>query len=350
MLFFKKYVLDVIYNILFIPVCLKIILLSHKLNEIYIYKMFFIIYFSLLYMNSIYFLLFFYSNLFYLNVIFFYIIMFYIPVLLKFKVNYISKKLINRNNNNINFLFINDKHMEYYLNDLILFHLNIAVYEMNVSTYFHVKDYIICLCLAEKFQLFIDLNYNKFLIKKIFYVNNTYQLPSNIIRLGKITDNINENNNFDVYFKHLLNEKLYYNIQLIYMLEKNYRLSFYSYGFFHKLFINNYNNYIDKESYSYHFNDRYKKIILNYELFKTFYGEDLINEYFKEEMEEYEELYFIYCLLRYYFEDDLCYDKNIEKISMKNYNNIPLNYNSNKDYNEFIKLFDLLLFHSNLDL
>lgn len=47
----------------------------------------------------------------------------------------------------------------------------------------------------------------------------------------------------------------------------------------------------------------YKEKLLSYEIYKTFYGEKLIEECFKNEIEEYESLFFIYSLWGYYLLD-----------------------------------------------
>jgi hypothetical protein len=62
------------------------------------------------------------------------------------------------------------------------------------------------------------------------------------------------------------------------MCEKNYRISFFLYTFLIKS----------------NFGDVYEQCLRNYQVCKTFYGEEVINEYFKDELEEIDSLVFIY--------------------------------------------------------
>jgi hypothetical protein len=62
------------------------------------------------------------------------------------------------------------------------------------------------------------------------------------------------------------------------MCEKNYRISFFLYAFITKC----------------GFEEEYVIILRNYKVCITFYGEEVINEYFKDEIDEIDSLFFIY--------------------------------------------------------
>jgi hypothetical protein len=115
--------------------------------------------------------------------------------------------------------------------------------------------------------------YNKF-----YFVNHKSEidLPLNLIRLGKC--DYTDFNLKDV----LKEEKVIQNIsffEIVWIYEKNYKYSVLLYGYI----------IIIQKSKALEFT----RILDNYSLFKILFGEEIVKEYFEEEVNEFESVLFI---------------------------------------------------------
>jgi hypothetical protein len=208
--------------------------------------------------------------------IFFYLFLFFLPFLNKFYLKNIVYKtafdiLVDIKNEQKN-LFLDKEKLRIKVNLFFSFYIQDCLNEPSLYYYYYTKNFILFMCISNKFLYFIDCYYRIYLTKCLISKNHNFM---NLIKYGCLSLN-NKNINFITFFSFYLNNYNYFDI--IYIYEKNYRISFFLYGFFFSIFI------------------EYKKKLLNYELYKMLFGDELVQEYFKEELEEYENLYFIYSL------------------------------------------------------
>jgi len=327
----KIYIFDVLFQILYIPLFLKINIMGKELNKYFFYKIYGIVYSTVLIVNNLHIFIWFKTtSMFELKYkilicfLIFYIFLFFFVNLVDFLVNNVSTS---------NFLRLKEKNLK--LNELKLIanrnlwvNFFLCLKTQKISNYLYVKNFLIMFCLAEKYRYVIDCYYGLYITKNILYLKSDINLISNLIKLNKMESSFSKISSFkDIFDVKNFNEN-FTHIDYIWMFEKNYNE--FSFFFFNFLF--------NLDSFFY-----FK--ILNYELYKTFYGEEIINEHFKEEIEEFIDIFFIYKLWYYWLYNELNVDRNIIYNCFKNNYKyiIPLNINNNNNYNKLLYSFDFIL-------
>ena len=307
----KKYIINIFLRIIFVPLFLKLTLLTRSWTAFFFFRIFGIIYSTVLLINNLN-VFFWFKNTNYLNFhmkllicfLIIYIFLFYFPTIvervygLKWKED---MKILNYNNG-VNFYWI--------------FFIKLLNNDTIFSSYYNNYKYLLFFQLNNWYYSYICIYYNKYFFKD--FKSNIYY-PTYFIKLGKFDcSNVTFK---DIFKDNNLIRKVESVYDIIWMYEKNYKYSFFLYG--NIIFLN-------KIMYI-----KFIKLYNNYGLLKILFGDKIVDDYFKEEILEFENLILI-LLIWFKLYSFQVYDNYI----------IPLNYSSNYNYNYILKLSNFLHYYN----
>lgn len=325
---YRKYVLEVVMVALFFPMYFKINLVSLEWDKYFKYRLFGIVYATVMIINNLHLVVWLrttdliekeYKILIVFVLVYIFLYYFKQRVDFKRRIEIGQLKWVIRENEE-------GRHIPYKSTDvytLLWTNMLRALEEVSLEKYWDLRHYLIFMCLSYKYIEYIDGQYRGYLTK-VLHKRNVLN-PINLVKVGRFTDK--QETFIKFYEKDLPEEyKKYKNIDIVWIYEKNYRISYFfaQYMFY----------------YIYYFGLRnYSFKLYDYELYKTFYGEKVVEEYFKEEMEETESLCFIFKMWQRWLFVEKKMLEDIEKIAKNEICDIPnKRFNSNKEYNEILEL------------
>jgi len=312
---FKKYVIGFFFNFIYFILYLKFNLLSYNWNRFFQYRVFGILYSTILIATNLHFFLWFRNTDYFLFLHKLILVSVFLYFILLIFVFYINKRAKYINLDNLIFNTINEKkglkrEMYFESYKYMFIRLNKWLEEKNVANNFFLKDYLIFMCLAERYISFFDNHYGLVISKN--WNKSNINLPSNLILLGRI--GLKNEFNFIEFYNEKYKMNMYFNNvnSFIWIIEKNYRISFILYSYLMNI--------------NYNFLEKY----LNYEIYKTLYGARFIEDNFKYELAELESFHFIYVVWNEWLSNDI-------SDSFKLSNNFIINKD---DYYKILDLFN----------